>query len=57
LEYHEPRNGMHGFVWEYQPGIVVNVSATGLTDDEVRAAVASVRPIDEQQFNALPRDE
>jgi hypothetical protein len=47
------RGAIPGYVFEYRPGLTVKVTG-GVSDDELRKAVSSLQPINDDKYTAIP---
>ena len=47
------RGAVAGYVFEYRPGLIVRVAGS-VSDEELRQAVVSLRPIDDDTYSAIP---
>jgi hypothetical protein len=49
-------DGAQSLVWEESPGVIAMVLANGLTDAELQAAVDSLRPATDDEWDQLPHE-
>jgi hypothetical protein len=53
LRFLADRGAVPGYVFEYEPGLMVKIVGS-VSDDELRAAVSSVGPVDQNQIESIP---
>lgn len=53
LRFRADRGAVPGYVFEYRPGLIVKVEGS-VSDEELRSAVSSLHPIDDDQYANIP---
>lgn len=53
LRFLADRGAVPGYVFEYEPGLMVMIVGS-VSDDELRAAVDSIGPVDHEQIESIP---